>query len=141
MFAKAKYPSAGRSCSLLARFSWTIHLEMKEELLFAILFFGFRRFPASFPVAKSIEFPSPNAGAEPMERAALALALPVIEVSPPSLLGGTWSPDALPSLGCSCMLELIFDRVLLFVSTLYRSGGVLRELSDNRESFVPAVAG
>jgi len=39
------------------------------------------------------------------------------------------------------MLELIFDRVLLFVSTLYKAGGVLRELKDSRDSLVPAVAG
>jgi hypothetical protein len=88
---------------------------MKDELLLAILFLGFRRFPASFPVGTSIEFPSPKAGAEPTESA--ALTLPVTDVSPPSLLGGTWSPDALPSLGCSCILE--FTPVpLRFVSIL-----------------------
>lgn len=139
MFAKAKYPSAGRSCNLLARFSWTMHLEIKEELLFAILFFGFRRFPVSLLVAERKVFPSPKAGAEPIE--SVALALPVAEVSPPSLLGGNWSPDALPSPGCSCMLELRFDLVLWFVPTLYKKGGELLELNDRRDSLVPAVAG
>ena len=78
--------------------------EMKDELLLAILFFGLRLFPASLlvAVADSIELPSPNAGAEPIERG--ALALPVIDVPPPSLLPGTRSPDGRPSLGCSCML-------------------------------------
>jgi hypothetical protein len=81
-----------------------MHLDMNDELLLAILFFGLRRFPASLLVATadSIEFPSPKAGAEPIERG--ALALPVTDVPPPSLLPGTRSLDGRPSLGCSCML-------------------------------------
>ena len=109
---------------------------MKDELLLAMLFFGFLRFPASFP-PDSIKFPSPNAGADPIE--SVALALPVTDV-PPSLLPGT-SAELRPSLGCSCMLEWIPDRALLFVSTLYKRGGFARELRDNKETFVPAVAG
>ncbi len=111
--------------------------DMKEELLFAMLFLGFRRFPASLP-ANSIEFPSPKAGADPIE--SVALALPVTDV-PPSLLPGTQSAEFRLSLGCSCMLEWNPDLALLFVSTLYSRGGVARELSDNSETFVPAVAG
>jgi hypothetical protein len=81
-----------------------MHLDINDELLLAMLFFGLRRFPASLTVAVaySIELPSPNAGAEPIERG--ARALPVIDVPPPSLLPGTKSPDGRPSLGCSCML-------------------------------------
>jgi hypothetical protein len=81
-----------------------MHLDMNDELLLAMLFLGLRRFPASLLVAgaESIELPSPNAGAEPIERG--ALALPVIDVPPPSLLPGTKSPDGRPSLGCSCIL-------------------------------------
>jgi hypothetical protein len=93
-----------------------MHLEMKEELLFAILFFGFRFFPASLLVPDNIEFPSPNAGADPME--SVALALPVTDVPPPSLLAGVPSADSRPSLGCSFMLVLrVPDLALLFVST------------------------
>jgi hypothetical protein len=82
-------------------------------------------------------FPSPNAGADPMESA--ILALPVIEV-PPSLLGGT-SAELRLSFGCSCILVCSPDRALLFVSTLNSKGGVARELRDNSDTFVPAVAG
>lgn len=83
-----------------------MHLEMNDELLFAMLFFGFRRFEASLVFgANKLEFPSPNAGADPVESA--ALALPDTEVPPPSLLPGGTSTDALPSLGCSFILELI----------------------------------
>lgn len=41
-------------------------LEMKDELLFTILVFGFRRFSPSFPLAElRNELSSPNAGALP----------------------------------------------------------------------------
>lgn len=43
-------PSAGRSCSFLDRVSLTMTREMKEELLFVMLFFGFLRLLASLPV-------------------------------------------------------------------------------------------
>jgi hypothetical protein len=93
-----------------------MHLEMKEELLFAILFFGFRFFPASLLIPDNIEFPSPNAGADPME--SVALALPVTDVPPPSLLASAPSADSRPSLACSFMLALrVPDLALLFVST------------------------
>jgi len=140
MLAKAKYPSAGLSCTLLPIFSLTMHLEMNEELLLAILFFGFLRFPASLVVADNMELPSPNAGAEPMDR--VALALPVTDVPPPSLLPGILSAETRSSAGCSCMLpDSPPDRALLFVSTLYSSGAELRELNDSSEILVPAVAG
>jgi len=109
---------------------------MKDELLFAMLFLGFLLFPASLP-ADSIELPSPNAGAEPIDR--VALALPVADVPP--LLPGT-SKELRPSFGCSCMLEWTSDRELLFVSILYNGGGGLaRELRDSKETLVPEVAG
>ena len=113
---------------------------MKDELLFAMLFFGLRRLPTSLLDATSIELPSPNAGAKPIDTA--GLALPLIEVCPSSLLPGTGSPDVRPSLGCSGILVFSpSDRLLLFVSTLYRRGAELREPKDSKESLVPAVAG
>jgi len=69
---------------------------MKEELLFVMLFFGFRRFPTSFEVPDSTELPSPNAGAE-LE----PLVLHAVEVSPPSLPAEPASVDVRPSCGCS----------------------------------------
>lgn len=87
MLANAKHPSIGRSCNLLVKFSWTIHREINEELLFKIPLFGLRRFPASLLVNDNIEFPSPNAGADPIDVA--TLALPFTEVPPPSLLPAT----------------------------------------------------
>ncbi len=117
-----------------------MHREMKEELLFAILFLGFRLLPASLPVAESIELPSPKAGAEPIDR--VALALPVIDVPPPSLLPGIQSAELRPSFGCSCiLLWKPPDLVLLFVSTLNRSGPELFELNESNDILVPAVAG
>lgn len=93
-----------------------MHLDIKEELLFAMLFFGFRRLLASLTVADNIAFPSPKAGAEPTESA--PLALPVISV-PASLLGAANSADGRPSFGCSCMLLCTSpDFTLLFVSNL-----------------------
>jgi len=68
-----------------------MHREMKDELLFAMLFFGFRLFAVSLLVVNSIAFPSPNAGAEPIEAASFALS--VTEVPPPSLLPGTKSAE------------------------------------------------
>lgn len=119
-------------------FSWTIHLDIKDELLFAMLFFGFRRFPASFPCApRSMEFPSPNAGADPSDR--IGLLLPEIEV-PASLLAAT-SAEGRPSWGLSCMLVWMPDRTLLFVFNLNKECGSALELIDNKEILVPAVAG
>lgn len=60
-------------------------LEMNEELLFMMLFFGFRRFPASLTLADSKELPSPKAGADLIECGAAILS--VTEVPPPSLPG------------------------------------------------------
>ena len=113
---------------------------MKDELLFAMLFFGLRRFPASLLDDTKSEFPSPKAGAEPIDT--VGLALPLTEVRPPSLLPGTMSPEGRSSLGCSGMLVCSPpDRLLLFVSTLYRRGAELREPKDSKEILVPAVAG
>jgi hypothetical protein len=118
-------------------FSWTMHLDIKDELLFAILFFGFRRLPASLLGPKSIALPSPKAGADPRDRR--GLLLPERDV-PASLLGAT-SADDRPSFGFSCMLAWIPDRTVLFVLTLNREGGSARELNDRRDTLVPPVAG
>ena len=104
MLAKANKPSAGRSCSLFPMVSLTIHLEINDELLFAMLFFGFFFFPASLVIGTCrLEFPSPKAGAEPIE--SRPGVLPAREVRAPSLLLGGISPEVLPSLGCSFILE------------------------------------
>jgi hypothetical protein len=88
-----------------------MHLDINDELLFAILFFGFRRFPASLLGASSVVLPSPKAGADPRDRT--GLLLPERDV-PASLLGAT-SAEGRPSLGFSCMLDCTPDRALLFV--------------------------
>jgi hypothetical protein len=89
--------------------------DMKDELLFEILFLGFLRFAASFPLtANSIVFPSPNAGADACESG--DLTLPLVDVlAPPSLPN---SKESRPSLGCSCMLAWTPDLGLAVVLTL-----------------------
>jgi hypothetical protein len=91
---------------------------MNDELLLAMLFFGFRLLVASLViVADKLVFPSPNAGADPIE--SVCFALPVTEVPVPSLLPGGASADALPSFGYSFMLGCNpFDLLLALVSTL-----------------------
>ncbi len=139
IFANTNIPSAGCSCNRFAKCSCTMTREIKDELLFAMLFLGFLLFAASLPPGgSSIEFPSPKAGADVWEESG-AFALPLIDVAaPPSLATST---DSRPSLGCSCILACTPDRPLVAVLILYRSGAEGRELSDSRESFVPAVAG
>jgi len=136
MLANANKPSGARSCSRLLKFSLTIHLEMNEELLFAMLFLGLALFAAFLETgARRLELPAPNAGADPTESGP---ALPLIDCLPSLELGGT-SADVLPS---SFMLENSpFDLPLRFVSVLNRAGGARRELSDKSDSFVPIVAG
>lgn len=140
MLANANSPSAGRSCSLLPMFSFTIHLEINEELLFAILFFGFALFAAFLVTgANRLELPSPNTGADPI---ASGPELPFMDVRAPSLLPGATSADVRPSFGCSLILEYLpLDNALRLVSVLYKSGGARRELRDKSEILVPAVAG
>jgi hypothetical protein len=89
--------------------------DIKEELLFAMLFLGFLRLAASLPPAGcSITLPSPNAGADVCDSG--ATALPLTEVAaPPSLPTST---DSLPSFGCSCMLACTPDLVLVLVFIL-----------------------
>jgi hypothetical protein len=128
MFAKANRPSDGLSCNLFDRFSLTMQREMKEELLFAILFFGLALFAAPLPTgACKLKFPSPNAGADPTDSGP---ALPVREVAP-SLLPGGASPDERPSFGCSFILEYKgFEIALRFVSSLYRGLGFRTGVSE-----------
>lgn len=98
MFTKAKSPSAGRSCNRLVRLSWRMTREINDELLFVMLFFGFRFFPASFGfVCVSSVFPSPNAGALETKDSSPDV------MCPPSLLSRMSVEDWL-SLGCSWML-------------------------------------
>lgn len=101
MLAKANSPFPGRSCSRLLRASWLITLEIKDELLLDMLFFGFRRFPASFcggGVRRVL--PSPNAGALDDMKSGASLELR----RPASLLLSRTSVDDWLSSGCSCML-------------------------------------
>ena len=114
-----------------------MHLEMNEELLFVMLFFGFRRFPASLEVPESTELPSPNAGAE-LEPFALLAA----EASSPSLLPDPASVDIRPSFGSSWILDCRPPgETTGSVPALYRRGATDRELKVNSDSFVPALAG
>lgn len=110
---------------------------MNEELLFVMLFFGFRRFVASLPTwGKSNELPSPNAGVEALEiwdSGPVMLLLRGLP-APPSLLS---SADARSSPGCSCIGALNLDCALC----LKYEGAELRVLRDSNDNFVPAEAG
>lgn len=65
MFAKANSPSLGRSAIFLEKASLIITLEIKEELLLVMLFFGLRRLFGSLVFSgASKALPSPKAGAE-----------------------------------------------------------------------------
>lgn len=141
MFANAKTPSAGRSATRFAIDSCTMTREMNEELLFAMLFFGFRRFVASLAgTAANNVFPSPNAGVAPNDGG--GLTLPLGGVPAPGSLPSEPTPDRLPSLGCSAMLgDRGPDLVLAVVLSLYKNGADAFELRDTREMRVPAVAG
>lgn len=111
------------------------HREINDELLLRIPFFGLRRFAAS--LNDNNEFPSPNAGADPID--IVALALPLNDVPSPSLLPGT-SEELRFSYGCSCILDCASPvREFLFVSSLYR-GAEAFVLKLTRDSLVPAVA-
>ena len=64
MLANANSPSLGLSCKRLLRVSWTMTLDMKDELLLVILFLGFFRLLASLTATgASSVLPCPNAGA------------------------------------------------------------------------------
>lgn len=63
MLAKAKRPPESRSANRLARLSWGMTLDTKDELLLTMLFFGFLFFVVSFPKeGVRAALPSPNAG-------------------------------------------------------------------------------
>jgi hypothetical protein len=114
-------------------------LDMKEELLFAMLFFGFALLSAFLPVCgaeSNVIFPSPKAGAEAWDIG--DFKLPLTDVAPPSLLMST---EFRPSFGCSCMLGSTPDLALRWVPILYRTGADARELKDISETFVPQLAG
>jgi len=112
--------------------------DMKDELLFAILFFGFLLLSAPLVGgACNVELPSPNAGADPCDKG--DRMLPLRDVSaPPSLLA---SAEALPSVGCSCIIASIPDLPLVVEFNLYSGGAEGFELSESSEIFVPADAG
>ena len=106
---------------------------MNEELLFAMLFFGFRRFEASLPTwGKSDELPSPNAGVDAWDNGPVILLLRGLP-APPSLLS---SADARSSPGCSCIGAFSREFALLKYE-----GAELRVLRDSNDTFVPADAG
>lgn len=91
MLAKAKMPSAGRSVSRRLRLSLTMTRDIKDELLFVTLFFGFFRLLTSLVTAMvRAALPSPKAGAE-VPRATwgpcslLEVARPSSLLSPPSV--------------------------------------------------------
>jgi hypothetical protein len=89
--------------------------DMKEELLFAMLFLGFLRLAASLPpVCCNITLPSPKAGADVWDSGAKGLPLTDV-AAPPSLPTST---DSLPSFGCSCMLACTPDFALVLVLIL-----------------------
>jgi hypothetical protein len=134
---KANNPSEGRSARRFASPSLVITRDMNEELLFAILFFGFRRFEASLPTwGNSNELPSPNAGVEALEvwdSGPVMLLLRGLP-APPSLLN---SADVRSSPGCSCIGALNRE----FARCLKYEGAELRVLRDSNDIFVPAEAG
>lgn len=111
MFAKAKMPSGLRSVKRRWRASCGITLETKEELLFTMLFFGFRFLDESllslpFTIGASAGFPSPKVGVKGGEEAENTLLLKV----EPFSLAGLW-------VASSCMLGGTAERVLVAVVT------------------------
>lgn len=99
--AKAKRPSRARSCNRLLNASWLITLDMKDELLLVMLFFGLRRLFASFWAAGARRvFPPPNAGALDANG-----GTSVELMRPTSLLLSRASVDDWVSSRCSCMLS------------------------------------
>lgn len=109
-------------------------LETKEELFFAMLFFGFFLFAASFPVADNEAFPPPNFSAcigvtpSPLRDTLLP------EAAFPTELWSSVSADVLEAFS---WFSLLADTVGL----RYRCGGELRCLIATKESFVPATVG
>lgn len=77
-------PSSGLSVILLDKVSFTMTREMKDELLLVTLFLGFLRLFTSFVCdGTSNEFPSPNAGVDPM---VLEFGASLVEGARPSSL-------------------------------------------------------
>ena len=101
MLAKANRPSRARSWSRLLNASWLMTREIKDELLFVMLFFGLRRLFASFwATGRRSALPSPNAGALEVNGTMSSVELR----RPASLLLSRGSVDDWVSSGCSCML-------------------------------------
>lgn len=97
-------PSPGLSVILLDKLSLTMTLEMKDELLFVTLFFGFFRLFTSFVCdGTSSEFPSPNAGVDPI---VAEFGASLVDVPRPSSLLIPPSVEYLASPDCSSLLEL-----------------------------------
>lgn len=107
---------------------------MNEELLFTILFFGFRRFRLSLWFAAiNRGFPSPKAGI-------LLCAFPFMECCRSTSL--PLSPEVRVSFSLSLMLYVFqFDRMLVEVLSLYNCGTDFRGLRAANDSLTPAVAG
>lgn len=105
MFANAKVPSFALSAIFLENVSLMMTREMKDELLFVILFFGFRRLFGSFNLSGARRaFPSPNAGADTaVAEPCPPTSLTDVPLPSPSLLILA-SLDNLHSLGCSAIL-------------------------------------
>lgn len=139
-FANAKIPSLGRSCSFLTRVSVPIVLEINEELLLVMLFFGFRFFPASFADTTGVRsaLPSPNAGLLDPRVAVVGGASLVDVPRPSSLLRAPSSLEKRFSMGCSGMLS---PRERFAAEVPWMKRGVCRTSRLARESLVPAVAG
>lgn len=98
-------PSPGLSVILLDKLSLTMTREIKDELLFVTLFFGFFRLFTSFVCdGTSREFPSPNAGVDPN---ITEFGASLVEVPLPSSLLIPPSVEYLASPDWSCALELV----------------------------------
>lgn len=108
-------------------------LLMKDELLFVMLFLGFFFLPTSLGFTRvNNAVPSPNAGAEPIDRGAS------LELARPSLPLKVGSLDVeLSSFGCSWMLA--GPKVVAETPRYMKGGGRASRLSS--DMVVPAVAG
>lgn len=142
-FANAKIPSLGRSCSFFIRVSVPIVLEIKDELLFVMLVFGFRFLDASLAVTAGVRraLPSPNAGLLDARVAVVGGASLVDVPRPSSLLSAPSSFEKRLSLGCSWMLSAAALRERFPADAPWMKRGEWRMSRLARHSLVPLVAG